>query len=206
MRTALRVGIVIFNLGEYHAAHDAWEDIWLQLERGSTDERFLHGLIQYTAAVHHAANRNWTGATGLATSAIEYLDDLGATYAGVNLEPIRLVLLQLGRDPEWIERRTIVPIEFNGDTIDHHDLSLEEIAHAARIIAEEYDYDPSVVRRAKRFAQADIEDGRSTTPFIPLLYDFVDPGRNRIVVFHRLRQHVDRRTDREADVEGLFDC
>lgn len=206
MRSALRVGIAIFNLGEYHAAHDAWEDQWLKLEADTPDERFLHGLIQYTAAVHHAANRNWVGTAGLATSAVEYLEYLDDQYAGVNLDPVRTILYELGQDPEWIERRELELIEFDGEPIDHLELSLEEIALAARIIATEYGYDPSVVSRATRFAQADIEEERSTTPFIPLLYDFVDPESNRVVVFHRLRQHADRRADREADVEGLFDC
>jgi len=53
---ALRAGIAIHNAGHYHAAHDAWEDEWLELDDGS-DERLLHGLIQFTAAIHHARNR-----------------------------------------------------------------------------------------------------------------------------------------------------
>ena len=69
MREHLRAGIAVYNAGEYHAAHDAWEDYWLDLERGTDDERLLHGLIQFTAAVHHAEERNWEGAVGLAESA-----------------------------------------------------------------------------------------------------------------------------------------
>ncbi|MFB6301121.1 MAG: DUF309 domain-containing protein, partial [Halobacteriales archaeon] len=52
MDAHLRAGIAIYNAGGYHAAHDAWEDHWLDLESGTDDERFLHGLIQFTAAVH----------------------------------------------------------------------------------------------------------------------------------------------------------
>ncbi|NIS31883.1 MAG: DUF309 domain-containing protein, partial [Actinobacteria bacterium] len=60
MDAHLRAGIAIYNAGGYHAAHDAWEDHWLELEAGTDDERFLHGLIQFTAAVHHAQGANWT--------------------------------------------------------------------------------------------------------------------------------------------------
>jgi len=70
MEAHLRAGIAVFNGGGYHTAHDCWEARWLDLESGTDDERFLHGLIQYTAAVHHASERNWGGATGLADGAV----------------------------------------------------------------------------------------------------------------------------------------
>jgi predicted metal-dependent hydrolase len=73
MESHLRAGVAVYNAGQYHAAHDAWEDHWLDLEQGTDDEQFLHGLIQFTAAVHHARTRNWSGATGLASSARDYL-------------------------------------------------------------------------------------------------------------------------------------
>ena len=32
MRNRLRAGVAIYNDGYYHAAHDAWEERWLDLE------------------------------------------------------------------------------------------------------------------------------------------------------------------------------
>ena len=69
MDDSLRAGVAIYNAGAYRAAHGAWESRWLSLERDTDDERFLHGLIQFTAAVHHARDGNDSGAVGLARSA-----------------------------------------------------------------------------------------------------------------------------------------
>ncbi len=69
VRDHLRAGVAIYNAGAYRAAHGAWESKWLSLDRGGDDERFLHGLIQFTAAVHHARDGNDSGAVGLARSA-----------------------------------------------------------------------------------------------------------------------------------------
>jgi hypothetical protein len=78
MEAHLRAGVAIYNAGGYHAAHDAWEDRWLDLEAGTDDERFLHGLIQFTAAVHHGRHGNWAGLQGLAESGAGYLEGLAA--------------------------------------------------------------------------------------------------------------------------------
>src|SRR4051795_8795200 len=45
-------GIELFNQGEFHAAHDAWEEMWLGPV--SADEKlFLQALIQAAVAFHH---------------------------------------------------------------------------------------------------------------------------------------------------------
>ena len=80
MNAHLRAGVAVYNAGRFHAAHDAWEEYWLGLESGADDERFLHGLIQFTAVVYHATEDNWSGAQGLAESAREYLADLRETH------------------------------------------------------------------------------------------------------------------------------
>ncbi|PSQ57296.1 MAG: DUF309 domain-containing protein [Halobacteriales archaeon SW_9_67_25] len=166
MDAHLRAGVAIYNAGGHHAAHDAWEDHWLGLEPGTDDERFLHGLIQFTAAVYHARNRNWSGATGLADSACEYLVDLPAGYREVNVREVRAYLSVLGA---------------------------------------EAGYDESVAERAIEYARADLDDGRSESPFVTLLFDFVRKPGNRGIVFQRLSEHTGRRADREADIEGLFE-
>ena len=45
-------GIDLYNAGEFHAAHDAWEERWM----GEVDPReklFLQALIQSAVAFHH---------------------------------------------------------------------------------------------------------------------------------------------------------
>src|SRR5438552_15158621 len=45
-------GIDLYNAGEYHAAHDAWEERWMGPV--STDEKlFLQAMIQSAVAFHH---------------------------------------------------------------------------------------------------------------------------------------------------------
>ncbi len=206
MRTALRAGIAIYNDGHYHAAHDAWEAHWLDLEEGTPDERLLHGLIQFTAAVHHAHHRNWTGAIGLAESAGEYLAELDPDYRECNVGAARRFLADLAVDPELIERRAPLALSHEGEILTLTDCTPVETAAAAAVLAEEWGYDEEPVVRAGEYLYADVDRGRSETPFQALLRDFVSGAEtDRDVIYQRLGQHVDRRESRAADVSGLFD-
>jgi hypothetical protein len=204
MEAHLRAGVAIYNAGGYHAAHDAWEAYWLALESGP-DEQFLHGLIQFTAAVYHARNRNWSGATGLAESAREYLADLPADYRGVNVGDVREYLRALGRDPERIERRPPLRLAHDGAVIGSDDLGFEATCVAADVLAEEHGYDEGIIGRAVEYARADLEAGAAESEFVTFLFDFVREPDSRGIIVQRLAEHVGRRADRESDVEGLFD-
>ncbi|QCS43855.1 DUF309 domain-containing protein [Natrinema versiforme] len=204
MRDRLRAGVAIFNDGHYHAAHDAWEDRWLDLESGSDDERLLHGLIQYSGAVFHARERNWEGAVGLAESAGEYLAALPADYRDLRLEPVRSFLARLAADPELVERRGPVRLEHEGTVPTLADLEFEPTAIAAVVLAEEFGYDEQPVDRARTYAQRDLEAGADDSKFITLLFDFVREDEHRGIIFQRLSDHVGRRRAREEDVKGLF--
>ncbi|WP_222916121.1 DUF309 domain-containing protein [Natrinema sp. SYSU A 869] len=204
MRDWLRAGVAIFNDGYYHAAHDAWEDRWLELESGSDDERLLHGLIQYSGAVYHARERNWEGAVGLAESGGEYFVGLPADYRDLRLEPIRSFLAQLAADPECIERRPPVELEHEGTAPTLSELDFEPTAIAAVVLAEEFGYDEEPADRARTYAQRDLEAGEDGSKFITLLFDFVREDENRGIIYQRLTDHVGRRQAREEDVKGLF--
>jgi hypothetical protein len=204
MEAHLRAGVAIYNAGNYHAAHDAWEDHWLDLESGTDDELFLHGLIQFTAAVYHATERNWGGATGLAESAGEYLADLPATYRGVDLDTVRSSLATLHADPEVVERRAPPKLTHEGIAVSLADLSFEESTVAAAVYAEELGFDEEIVEQAITYAEADLETGDETSEFVTFVMDFARSAE-REVVYWRLTDHVERRQQKEADVEGLFD-
>lgn len=45
-------GIDLFNAGEFHAAHDAWEERWMG-EVGEREKLFLQALIQSAVVFHH---------------------------------------------------------------------------------------------------------------------------------------------------------
>jgi hypothetical protein len=202
VREHLRAGIAIHNAGNYHAAHDAWEERWLDL--AGDDERFLHGLIQFTAAIHHARNRNWLGATGLAESAREYLAPLSSPYRGVDLAVVRAFLAALRADPECIERAPPPRLTHEGREVAPDDLDFGASAVAAEVVAEGGDYDTAMVERAVDYAHTDLDGGNETSPFVTLVMDFARGG-NRGIVHQRLAEHTDRRVARERDVDGLFD-
>lgn len=45
-------GIDLYNEGEFHAAHDAWEERWVD-EAGPREKLFLQALIQSAVVFHH---------------------------------------------------------------------------------------------------------------------------------------------------------
>ena len=205
MRTSLRAGVAIYNDGHFHAAHDAWEAHWLDLEAGTPDELLLHGLIQFTGAVYHAHNRNWAGTVGLAESAVEYLADLDDDYRGCNVADVRWYLTDLADDPELIERRPPLALTHDGEAITLADCDPAETVVAAAVLAEEWGFDEAPIERAGAYALADL-DAERDGELLALLFDFVDGDpEHRALVYQRLCQHVDRRESRDRDVEGLFD-
>lgn len=205
-RTAnLRAGVAVYNAGHHHAAHDAWEEQWLELETGTDEEMFLHGLIQFTAAVHHAHRANWPGVTGLANSAREYLADLATDYHGINVGELRTWLEALERDPELIEREGAPQLTHNGRPLGLDDLEFPAAGIAATVIAEASGYDEPTIARAVEYASQELAAGRPTSPFVSLVFDFVQSPSDREIIVQRLGEHIDRRKGRENDVEGLFD-
>lgn len=209
IETALEAGAALAAAGEYHAAHDPLEAVWLAVEAGD-DERLLHGLIQFTAAVHHARRGNWSGAAGLGESADGYLADVSASR-GVELRPIRAFCRQLAADPAVIERREPPAIAIDGGAVDYETLPAPAVWAAGEAIAAEYGYDESVVADAVEFARADRERsvGSATDEtddtFTRFLRAFLLAAADRGVVFERLAGHVERRRQERDDVAGLFD-
>ena len=45
-------GIDLYNAGEFHAAHDAWEERWMD-DVGPAEKLFLQAMIQSAVAFHH---------------------------------------------------------------------------------------------------------------------------------------------------------
>ena len=231
MDEPLRVGIAVFNAGDHRVAHEAWEEPWLALDDGTDEERLLHGLIQYTAAIYHARHGNWSGARGLAASAAEYLAGVDADARGVNVGAIREFLRRMAEDPEVVERRRPLALRYDGDALTPTDLSFEAAAAAATLLAAEYDaFEESVVADAVRYARAELDrdtgglgggaepsrgdtppDGRPRRPqrrdpgFVGMVFDFAADRDRRSLVYDRLRAHVERRRSTERDASGLFE-
>lgn len=211
---ALRAGLALYAAGEHHAAHDPWETVWLGLrnavatgvaaERAVRDEALFHGLIQFTAAQHHARDRNWSGAVGLAKSGREYLAELPDDYRGVNVAAARDALVQLRADPERVEREPAPALTDDGERVAAESLSLAAAGLAAEALAEEHGLDADAVADAARFAREEEAVGRSR--FAALVFDFVraDDAGSRGIVYDRLTGLVAQERRKEEDVAGLF--
>ena len=203
MDAHLRAGIAIYDAGRYHAAHDAWEDYWLGLDDGA-DERFLHGLIQFTAVVYHATEGNWSGAQGLAESAGEYLTGLPADYRGVNLGDVRPFLAQVAEDPRAIDWAAPPKLTHEGAVVGYGDLGFEATAVAAAVLAEADGYDESTIADAVDYARGELDE-RGEGRFVGQLFAFVQEPDQRAFVYAHLANHVERERQKDDDVAGLFD-
>lgn len=205
MNAHLKAGIAIYNNGNFHAAHDAWEDQWLHLEKDTHDERFLHGLIQFTAAIYHATTGNWEGLQGLAISATEYLAPLPSPYRHVSIEPIHHYLSQLAIDPEYIERHSPPNITYDDSPLMINDLTLDEKFIVASVLAEEHDsFDAEIIETAIENAEQAIEANHSSQ-YIGLVSDFATDTDHRELIYDRLSSLISRQQQRDEDVTGLFE-
>lgn len=203
MDTALRAGVALYTAGDYHAAHEPWEETWLDLPDGD-DERLLHGLLQFTGAVYHARGRNWDGAVGLAESAQGYLDPLPTRYRGIDIDSVIAALQTLEADPEMIERGPAPPLCYQGRQLTAADLEIEGITTAAGVVADEYDaYEAAIIERAVEYAREEATGSQSQ--FIGQLTAFVDDRDRRALIYDRLRRKVERRQAKREDVSGLFE-
>jgi hypothetical protein len=201
----LRAGVAVFNAGEYLAAHDPWEAAWLPLD-GGRDERLLHGLIQVAAGTHHTRTGNAEGATTLATSARDYLHGLDG-HRGVALGPVREWLDAVATDPLAAGERDPPRIRVDGVALGPGDLEFPAAAVAGPHLADARGNDEAaaLLRRAAAFGHADLADGQTASPFVTLTLEVLDPDRPDGPPLGRLRDHVQRREQRENDVAGLFD-
>ncbi len=198
---ALRVGCALFNAGAYHAAHDAWEPLWLPLEADTPDERFLHGLIQYTAAVHHATEGNAVGATGLAERAHQYVTALPGWWHGIDLVSIRHMLRALAADTTIVTRRDPPPLTHEGVAIQIEQLTATELSSAVDAV---YESDPRWEREILEAAMAAARESEPGAQIVRLLCVFIRDRAYRATVFDRIERYVDRRSQHTKDLHGLF--
>jgi hypothetical protein len=190
-----RAGAALFNAGHYLAAHEPLEERWLEAPRGERDA-CLQGLVQATAAVYKARSGNWSGAVGLAESAVGYLEDCGH-------ERLREWLGRLPADPELAERERPPRLRVDGEGVTPADLQFPAAGLAIEALAETRGDD--AVLRAVEYAETDIERGDETSAFVTLTLAYLREGGRGQAVRDRLAQHVERRRAKEEGVEGLFE-
>jgi uncharacterized protein len=77
----LAEGLRLYDAGEFFAAHEAWESVWLRAQE--PEKRFLQGLIQVTAAFHHLQRNNPQGTALLLQAALGRLENYPARFRGI---------------------------------------------------------------------------------------------------------------------------
>ncbi len=80
---ALAEGLRLYHAGEFFAAHEAWESVWLS--SAEPEKTFLQGLIQVTAAFHHLQGNNPLGAMLLLQGALRRLERYPPDFGGISV-------------------------------------------------------------------------------------------------------------------------
>ena len=82
-QAAFAEGVRLFDAGDYHAAHEAFEKCWLANEAGDAD--FFKGLIQAAICLHHLGRGNVDGARKLLRGHRSLLGRFLPTHRGVDV-------------------------------------------------------------------------------------------------------------------------
>lgn len=92
-------GIDLYNAGEFHAAHDVWEERWMG-EVGPQEKLFLQAMIQSAVAFHHLEIGRPGAARQMYTRAKEKFARLGTTvFMSLDLENYQK---QLDHSLSWL--------------------------------------------------------------------------------------------------------
>jgi hypothetical protein len=97
----LAEGLHCFHSGEFFAAHEHWELVWLTAQE--PEKSFLQGLIQVAAAFHHYQRGNCEGAISLLRSALRRFDPCPEAFTGIAVTPLRTAIRS------WIEALETAP-------------------------------------------------------------------------------------------------
>ena len=84
---AMAEGLRLYEAGEFFAAHEAWESVWLRAQE--PEKTFLQGLIQVTAAFHHWQRENRLGTARLLRAALGRLERYPACFGGISVDLLR---------------------------------------------------------------------------------------------------------------------
>ena len=85
-RGELAEGLRCYRAGEFFAAHEHWEAVWLKMPE--PEKTFLQGLIQVAAAFHHFQRGNQKGTASLLQAALRRLDPCSPSFGGISVTPL----------------------------------------------------------------------------------------------------------------------
>jgi predicted metal-dependent hydrolase len=80
------VGISLFNNADFFAAHDFFEEMWVESNR--EDRLFFQGLTQISVGCFHLICKNYKGAFSQFTKGTDKLNDFLPSYKNVDIEDL----------------------------------------------------------------------------------------------------------------------
>lgn len=78
---ALAEGLRRYEAGEFFAAHEEWESVWLRSPE--PEKTFLQAIIQVAAAFHHLRHNNPQGTVQLLRAALRRLEAYPERFGGI---------------------------------------------------------------------------------------------------------------------------
>ncbi|RLM33867.1 DUF309 domain-containing protein [Haloarcula sp. Atlit-120R] len=100
LRRAVVHGVRLYNSGEFHESHDCFEDEWYNYGRGSTESKFLHGMVQVAAGAYkHFDFEDDDGMRSLFRTSLQYFRGVPNDYYGVDLLDVRTTVTNALSDP-----------------------------------------------------------------------------------------------------------
>jgi predicted metal-dependent hydrolase len=123
LRRAVIHGVRLYNSGEYHESHDSFEDEWYNYGQGSTESKFLHGMVQVAAGAYkHFDFEDDGGMRSLFGTALQYFQGVPHDYYGVGVRDVRTTLTNALEDPTVLHGWRI---ELDGEFPTARDLDFE---------------------------------------------------------------------------------
>jgi predicted metal-dependent hydrolase len=91
---ALAEGLRCYRAGEFFAAHEHWEAVWLHAPE--PEKTLLQALIQLAAAFHHHRRHNLSGARSMLQAALKRLAPYPASFQGISVASLSDEIRQPG--------------------------------------------------------------------------------------------------------------
>ncbi|MFQ3318848.1 MAG: putative metal-dependent hydrolase [Natronomonas sp.] len=100
LRRATEHGVRLYNSTEFHESHDCFEYEWYNYGRGTTESKFLHGMVQVAAGAYkHYDFDDDDGMRSLFRTALQYFEGVPNDFYGVDVLAVRTTLTNALNDP-----------------------------------------------------------------------------------------------------------
>ena len=210
MDETLYAAAVLFNAGEYRPAQTACHLIYQQEDLSTDDQTVCMAFKESATAIDNAETHNWVSAATAASNASTKFAAIRASQPSIVHNQLCEYISTLSSDPVVIERRRVPSWYIDTERPTVATLRFDAIGYAASAIASHLeDVDTDIIADAIQYGHEEIGTHSQTKAnsrgFIGTLSVFVRDPDHRRLIYRRLHSRVERRRQREQDINGLFD-